>query len=74
MKLFKTVTYAAGSWNSACGKVSSAGRTSLDIAREEDCEGSHQEVIHMLSSNVRCCSSKALLAQDSQDRPTLKTG
>ncbi|CAL1139434.1 unnamed protein product [Cladocopium goreaui] len=55
-------------------QVSSAGRTSLDIAREEDCEGSHQEVIHMLSSNVRCCSSKALLAQDSQDRPTLKTG
>lgn len=63
MKLFNNEAGAAFS----AVQVSSAGRTALDIAKEKDCDGSHQEVIHLLISNVRCCSSKALFQ-------TLKTG
>ena len=63
MKLFNNEAGAAFS----AVQVSSAGRTALDIAKEKDCDGSHQEVIHLLIANVRWCSSKALFQ-------TLKTG
>ena len=36
----------------------SFGRTAADIAREANRQGSHEEVIHLLASGVRCVSPK----------------
>lgn len=54
----KQLSFSGANAAPDCLQVTSFGRTATDIAREANRQGSHQEVIQLLVSGVRCCSWK----------------